>query len=98
MYNRPTYVGLAAMKNTNTRRNGNQLPAVARAILQSEHGALARVARKFKPVISRSHVSKVAAGERRSGRVLQALIREARRIAIRRGYELAIRIEEHARS
>jgi hypothetical protein len=39
----------------------------------------------------------VANGEKRSGRIREALIREARRIAIRRGYERAIEIDEHAR-
>jgi hypothetical protein len=94
---RPTKIGLAAMKDANTGRNGNQLPVLARALLRSDRGALTRVARRFRPGVSLSHVSKVAAGKRSSARVVRALIAEARRIAIRRGYERALEIEELAR-
>jgi hypothetical protein len=78
----------------NTDHRQSKLPAVALEILRDEPGSFMRVARRLKK--SRSHISKVAAGHRRSLRVSHALIAEARRIAIRRGYELALEIEEHA--
>jgi len=83
------------MRNTNTNHRPKKLPAVALEILRREAGSFARVRRRLG--ISKAYVSMVANGQKASERVRHALLREARRIAIRRGYELAIRIEEHAR-
>lgn len=82
------------MPNRSTTGNGNQIPLVALALLHGEPKSFARVCQKLG--LSKSHISMVASGRRRSKRVRKALIREARRIAIRRGYELAIELEEHA--
>ena len=83
------------MRNTNTNHRAKKLPAVALGILRSEPGSFARVRRRLR--VSKAYVSMVANGDKRSERIRQALLREARRIAIRRGYERAIEIEEHAR-
>ena len=68
---------------------------MALEILRDEPGSFARVRRRLG--VSKAYVSMVASGEKHSERIRQALLREARRIAIRRGYERAIEIEEHAR-
>lgn len=83
------------MKKTNTNHRPKKVPAVALEILRGEPGSFARVRRRLG--VSKAYVSMVANGGKRSERIRQALIREARRIAIRRGYERAIEIEEHAR-
>lgn len=72
-----------------------KVPAVALVILRDDPGSFARVRRRLG--VSKAYVSMVANGEKRSRRIRLALIREARRIAIRRGYERAIEIDEHAR-
>lgn len=83
------------MKYATTSRDRNKIPAIVLAILRSDPGSFARVQANLG--LSKSHISMVATGRRRSRRVRHGLIREARRIAIRRGYERAIEIEEHAR-
>lgn len=85
------------MKKTNINHRPKKLPAVALEILRAEPGSFARVRRRLRPGVSKAYVSMVANGQKRSERVRQALLREARRIAIRRGYELALEIEEDAR-
>jgi hypothetical protein len=83
------------MSYINTNHHPKKLPAIALAILHSEPGSFARVRRRLG--LSKSFVSMVASGARKSERVREALIAEARRIAIRRGYERALEIEELAR-
>jgi hypothetical protein len=83
------------MTHINTNHRPKKLPALALAILRSEPGSFARVRRRLG--LSKSFVSMVASGARESERVRGALIREARRLAIRRGYERALEIEERAR-
>jgi len=83
------------MKNATTNHRAKKVPALALEILRDDPGSFARVRRRLG--VSKAYVSMVANGCKRSERVRQALIREARRIAIRRGYERAIEIEEHGR-
>jgi len=83
------------MKKTNTDHRPKKVPAIALEILRNESGSFARVRRRLG--VSKAYVSMVASGEKRSERIRLALIREARRIAIRRGYERAIELDEHAR-
>jgi hypothetical protein len=83
------------MKKTNTNHRPKKVPAVALEILRGEPGSFARVRRRL--AVSKAYVSMVANGQKRSDRVRHALLREARRIAIRRGYERAIEIDEYAR-
>lgn len=83
------------MKHTSTDHRPKKVPAVALEILRGEPGSFARVRRRLG--VSKAYVSMVANGQKRSDRVRHALLREARRLAIRRGYELAMEIEEHAR-
>jgi hypothetical protein len=83
------------MGNAITSHDGNKIPKLVLAILRDDPGAFKRIRERL--LLSKSHVSMVASGRRRSTRVRLALIREARRIAIRRGYERAIEIDEHAR-
>jgi hypothetical protein len=83
------------MSNAITSRDGNKIPSIVLGILRADPRSFLRVCERLG--LSKSHISMVAAGRRRSKRVRRALIAEARRIAIRRGYERAIEIEEHAR-
>jgi hypothetical protein len=83
------------MKKTNTNHRPKKVPAIVRGILRGEPGSFKRVRRRLR--VSKAYVSMVASGEKRSERIRLALIREARRIAIRRGYERAILIDEHGR-
>jgi hypothetical protein len=83
------------MSNASTNRDGNKIPRIALAILRGEPGSFKRVRRRLG--VSKSHVSMVATGKRRSMRVRFALIREAIRLAKIQGYRTAIELEEHTR-
>jgi transcriptional regulator with XRE-family HTH domain len=96
VYDRPTVVGPTQMRNINTNRNGNELPEKAREFFRMDPGSFIRVARRLGK--SRSHISKVASGQRTSQRVRLALIREAMRLARLHGYRVALELEEAAKS
>jgi hypothetical protein len=73
--------------NANTNHHRKPISVMAQRMLASDRGSFVRVARRMK--VSRSHVSKVFNGARRSRRIRRALLRQAMRIAIRHGYRLA---------
>ena len=81
--------------NSNTNHHRKPISVMAQRMLVSDRGNFARVARRMN--VSRSHVSKVFSGARRSRRIRRALVRQAMRIAIRHGYRLAAWFEEVAR-
>jgi hypothetical protein len=83
------------MKKTNTDHRAKKVPAIVREILRGDPGSFKRVRQRLG--VSKAYVSMVANGEKHSERIRLALIREARRIAIRRGYERAIEVDEYAR-
>jgi transcriptional regulator with XRE-family HTH domain len=67
------------MKNTNTDHKRKKLPKNAIEMLRLEPGSLSRIARRLQ--ISRSMVSRVMRGQRRSQRVVEGIVAESRRIA-----------------
>jgi len=83
------------MRNASTNHARNKLPKIALEILHGEPCSFKRVREKLG--VSKSHVSLVASGRRRSERVHRALIREAIHLAKLQGYKVALELEEHAR-
>ena len=81
--------------NANTNHRRKPISVIAQRMLVSDRGSFTRVARRMK--VSRSHVSKVFSGARRSRRIRRALVRQAMRIAIRHGYGLAAWLEDLGR-
>lgn len=83
------------MRKRTTNNGQNKIPEKALALLRSEPGSFARVARKCG--VGRAHIAMVVAGRRRSARVRVALLREARKIAIWRAMESAAEFDALAK-